>query len=95
MEDFLDIVLPSLLLLAFCVFTGSVIFWFAWSRIRLWNAESRRIEAAIRSTRQFTKEATSVLIDIINDPGSDDTLRNKAITAYSKVNNQDGLENEK
>lgn len=89
MEDFLDIILPPLLLLSFGVLVCAIVFWLALSRVMLWNARRRQLESTLRNTRQFTKEATSILIDIINDPSLDDGLRSKAISAYGKISEKE------
>jgi hypothetical protein len=80
-NDFLDVVLPPLLLLACtAVLAGAAIVLTA-GRLRLYAAKRRRIDG----TRKALQNARDGLAAAISDPGLGDANRNQVMTAYDAV----------
>jgi hypothetical protein len=80
-NNFLDVVLPPLMLLgAVAVLTVAGI-WLTVGKLRLYAAKRRRIDGA----RTALQSARDGLAAAISDPGLGDANRNQVVTAYDAV----------
>jgi hypothetical protein len=80
-NNFLDVVLPPLLLLGLAAVLSAAAVWWAAGKLRLYAAKRRRIDGA----RTALSQARDGLAAAISDPGLGDANRNQVMTAYDAV----------
>lgn len=81
MNNFLDVVLPPLLLLVFGgALTGGLLFLLV-ARVRLWLAQANRIDGQ----RTAVSRARDCMAAFISEPGLDQGLRDRALASYEAL----------